>query len=143
MGTRVRYEAWVIRRRAAAGALQFDGDVDERERGGGYAGNAAGLADGDGTDALKGFAHLAREAADGAVLDPVGDGDGLGSFEFFNRLLLLLEVAGELDLSFDGAGFVAEGGAGERRPRGGVLDEFCDNAREEGIACEVVAKGSE
>ena len=59
-------------------------------------------------DALQRFAHLARKAADGAVLDPVGDGDGFGGFELFDGLLLLLEVAGEFDFGFDGASFVAE-----------------------------------
>ena len=89
----------------------LDRHVDERERGGRDAGDAAGLADGDGADALEGFAHLAREAADGAVLEPVGDGDGFGGFELFDGFLLLLEVAGEFDFGFDGAGFVAAGGA--------------------------------
>ncbi len=92
-------------------ALQLNRHVHQGERGGSDAGNAAGLADGDGADALQRFAHLAREAADGAVLDPLGNGDGLGSLELFDGLLLLLEVAGELDLGFDGAGFVAERGA--------------------------------
>jgi hypothetical protein len=56
-------------------------NVDQRERRRRDAGNAAGLADGDGADALQRFAHLAREAADDAVLDPLGDGDGLGGLE--------------------------------------------------------------
>ena len=85
--------------------------MDEGERGGRDAGNAAGLADGHGADALQRFAHLAREAADGAVLDPLGDGDGFGGLELFDGLLLLLEVAGEFDFGFDGAGFVAQGAA--------------------------------
>jgi len=89
-------------------ALQPNGNVNERERGGRDAGNAAGLADGDRADAFEYFAHLAREAADGAVLDPSGDGDGLGGFELCDGLPLLLEVAGEFDFCFDGAGFVAE-----------------------------------
>ena len=71
-------------------------------RGGGDSGNAAGLADGDGTHALEGFAHLPRETADGPVLDPLRNGDGLGGLELFNGLLLLFEVAGELDLGLDG-----------------------------------------
>ena len=116
-GTPIRRTASRVRQAMAAasalGALQLDGYVDERERGRRDAGNAAGLADGHGADALQRFAHLAGEAADGAVFEPTGDGDGLGSFESFDGFLLLLEVAGELDFGFDGAGFVAESGAGD------------------------------
>ena len=131
--------------------------MDERERGGRDAGDAAGLADGHGADALEGFAHLAREAADGAVLEPVGDGDGLGGLETRDGLLLLLEVAGEFDFGFDGAGFVAAGGAEDgglrrRGPFGFAQGKLCRHSRPGGrryefvqqrVAGEVVAEGGE
>ena len=56
-----------------------------------------------------------REAADDAVVDPVGNGDAFGGFELGDGLLLLIEVAGELDLGFDGASFVAQLSAARRR----------------------------
>ena len=91
-----------------ASALHANRHVDQAERGRRDAGNAAGLADGDGANALEGFAHLAGEAADDAVVDPVGNGDGFGGFELVDGLALLVEIAGELDFGFDGAGFVAQ-----------------------------------
>ena len=94
-------------------ALQLDGNVDERERSGGDAGDSAGLAEGLRADALERLAHLAREAADGAVFEPIGDGDGLGGLEAFDGLLLLLQVAGELDFGLNGASFVAKGRTGD------------------------------
>ena len=87
--------------------------MDQGERGRSYAGKAAGLADGHGANALESFAHLAREAADGVVLKPAGDGDGLGGLEALDGFLLLLEVASEFDFGFDGAGLVAKSGAGD------------------------------
>ena len=61
-----------------------------------------------GADALERFPHLAGEAADGAVLEPLGNRDGFGGLELFNGLLLLIEIAGELDLGLDRARLVAE-----------------------------------
>ena len=85
-------------------ALHANRNVDQAERRRRDAGNAAGLSDGDGANALEGFAHFAGEAADDAVVDPVGNGDGFSGFEFVDGLALLIEVAGELDLGLDGAG---------------------------------------
>ena len=62
-------------------SLNANRDVNQAQRRGRYAGNAAGLADGDGANPLQRFAHLAREAADGAVVDPLGDGDGFSGLE--------------------------------------------------------------
>ena len=46
--------------------------MNQRDRGRGDAGNATGLADGDGTDALQRLKHLAGQAADGVVLSQLG-----------------------------------------------------------------------
>src|SRR6185437_9020250 len=90
--------ACLRRTRTTERALDTDRHVDKRECRRCNAGDAAGLADGDGADAFKSFAHLAGEAADDAIVDPVGDGDGLGGFEFVDGLALLVEIAGKLDV---------------------------------------------
>ena len=46
-----------------------------------------------------------------------------GGLEFFDGLLLLVEVAGEFDFGFDGAGLVAAGGAGDGGRRNPPLME--------------------
>ena len=94
------------------------------------------------------LAHLAREAADGAVLDPVGNGDGFGGLEFFDRFLLLLKVAGELDLGFDGAGFVAKSRAFDGGPELASHPIFSSSAEELKIGWgtqtwKIVAEGGE
>ena len=59
--------------------------------------------------------HLAREAADGGVVEPFGDDFGLGPLEALDVFLLLLEVAGVLDFGFDRFEFDPDG----RREVGG------------------------
>ena len=82
--------------------------MHKAERGRSDAGNAAGLSNGHRAHALEGFPHLAGETADGAVLDPLRDRDAFGRLELFNGLLLLIEVACELDFGLDCARFVAK-----------------------------------
>lgn len=58
--------------------------MNERDGGRGDAGDAAGLADGDGADALELFSHLAGEATDDGVIESCGNGVGFRSFHFFD-----------------------------------------------------------
>ena len=88
-------------------------NVNQRESRRRDAGNAAGLSERLRAHALQRFAHLARKAADDAVLQPLRDDNGLGRLETRDGLLLLLKVAGKFDLGFDGAGLVAAGTAGD------------------------------
>ena len=69
--------------------------------------NPARLPDRAGAHALELFAHLARKPADGAIFQPLWNRDSLGSLQLLNRFLLLLEIAGELDLGFDRTRFIA------------------------------------
>ncbi len=89
--------------------------MDQAECGGRDAGQATGLADGDGAHPLQNLAHLAGQAADGAVFDPLRNDHRLGGLELFDGFLLLIKVAGKLELGFDGARFIAQDG----RERGG------------------------
>ncbi len=93
--------------------LDFEEDLDEGAGGGGYAGDAAGLAEGRGADAVEFFYHLAGEAGAGAVVKPGGDGASFVGTEALHGALLLGEVAGEFDAGFDGFELVADPG-GER-----------------------------
>src|SRR5579864_3850115 len=94
-------------RLVATPGLQFDVDVDERDGGRGDAGNAGGVAKRARADFEKFFLHFAGEAADGAVVKPVGDGALLGFLEAIDGTLLLREVAGVFDFSLDGLEIVA------------------------------------
>ena len=127
-----------VRRAGAPCALQPDGDVDQAERGRRNAGNAAGLADGARPHSLQRFPHLAREAADGAVLEPLGNGDGLGGFELLDGLLLLVEIAGELDLGLDRARLVAQLGASD-----GVVGMKRGEFGQQWLGGDFVAQGGE
>ena len=91
----------------AAAGLELDVDVHERDRGRSDSGNAGGVAESARTNFEELFLHLAREAADGAVVEPVGNGALLGLLEAIDRTLLLREIAGVLDFSFDGFEVVA------------------------------------
>ena len=62
-----------------------------------------------GTQAGELLLHLAGEAADGGVVEPVGDGFGFGFFEALDGLVLLLEVAGVFDFGFDRLEFDPDG----------------------------------
>src|SRR6516225_1053236 len=86
----------------AAASLQFDIDVDQRNRGWRDAGDAGGVAEGAGADFQELLLHFAREAADGAVVEPVGNGSLLGLLETVDGALLLAEVAGVLDFGLHG-----------------------------------------
>src|SRR5260370_19888640 len=78
----------------------------QAEGSGCHPGNAAGLPDGDGTNAFELFPHFPRQPADGPVFEPFGSRYGLGRLEFCDRFLLLIEVARKFDLGFDGASIV-------------------------------------
>ena len=101
----------------ALAGLDFDVDVEQGGGGGGDAGETRGLADGLRTELDELVLDLAGEATDGGVVEPVGDGFGLGFLEALDSLLLLLEVAGVLDFGFDRLEFDPDGGEERmRRP---------------------------
>ena len=83
-------------------SLDFDEGVDQRYGGWGYAGEAAGLAEREGADAVELFDHFAGEAGAGAVVEPSGDGASFVGTEALHGALLLGEVAGEFYAGFDG-----------------------------------------
>ena len=87
--------------------LNFDVNIDQRDRGGRDARNAAGLTESARTDARELLVHLARKAADLAVLEPVGNDALLRLLQPLDGLGLLVEVAGVLDFGFDGLELVA------------------------------------
>ncbi len=99
----------------ALAGLDFDVDVEQGDGGGGDAGKTRGLTDGLRTQTGELLLHLAREAADGGVVEPFGDGFGLGFLEALDGLLLLLEVAGVLDFGFDRLEFDPDGARGAVR----------------------------
>ena len=71
-------------------------------------GDAAGLSEGEGANAVEFFYHLAGEAGAGAVVEPVGDRACFVVAETLHGALLLGEVAGELDAGFYGLQLVAD-----------------------------------
>ena len=93
-----------------AARLDLNVDVDKRDSGGGDAGNAAGLREGARAHALKLFLHLTREAADGGVVEPLGDRALFGLLQALDGALLLLQIAGVFDFDLDGFELVADGG---------------------------------
>ncbi len=93
----------------AALGLNFDKHVHQGNGSGGYAGDAAGVGDGAGADFGQRFLHFAGEAADGLVVEPVGDVALLGFLETLDGAGLLLEISGVFDFGFDGLELVAEG----------------------------------
>ena len=88
--------------------LDLDEHVDQRDSGWRDSGNAAGLSQCAGADARQLFIHLAREAADLGVIEPVGDGALLGTLQSLDGFGLLVEVAGVLDFGLDGFQLVAD-----------------------------------
>ena len=92
----------LTRRSRTPAGLHPYGDMHQRKRGGRHAGDAAGLTDGAGTNPLQLLLHLAGETADGLIFEPFGNGDGFGSFQLLNGLLLLVEIPGKLELGLDG-----------------------------------------
>ena len=91
----------------AAAGLDFDIDVHQRHGGRRYAWNARRLANGAWADVGEFFLHLAREAADGTVIEPFGDRVLLGLLQALHSALLLQQVAFVLDLGFDGLEFIS------------------------------------
>jgi hypothetical protein len=75
------------------------------------------VAEGAGADLEELLLHFAGEAADGAVVEPVGDRALFGLFQAIDGALLLVEIAGVFDFGFDGFEFVA--GLGGERERSG------------------------
>ena len=78
--------------------LNLDVHIHQRQRGGRDPGNAAGLADRGGADAGKLLLHLAGKTADRAVVEPGGDVALLSLLELVDGLLLLVKIAGVLNL---------------------------------------------
>ena len=99
--------------------LDLNININQRDGSGRDAGNAAGLGDGARADALQLLLHLARQAADRGVVEPVRDAALLGLLQSLDGALLLLEVAGVFDLGLDGFEFVADSGTYYRRGRRG------------------------
>ena len=62
------------------------------------------------TDALELLIHLARKAADFAVIEPVRDQPLLGLLQALDGLALLVKIAGIFDFSLDGLHLIARGG---------------------------------
>src|ERR1700694_2610254 len=107
----------------AAAALDLDVSVEQGDGGGGDAGDAAGLAEGHGADAVEGLLHLAGEAADAAVVEPGGDGALPGLLHALDGAALLFEVGVVFDLGLDGLHLVAHPGGealGSGEPAGVV-----------------------
>jgi hypothetical protein len=94
----------------AATGLDFDVDVHQRDGGRRDARNARGVAQGARADFEEFLLHLAGEAADGAVVEPVRNGALLGLLEAIDGALLLMEVAGVLDFGLDGLELVSFAG---------------------------------
>ncbi len=69
------------------------------------------------TDALELFIHLARKAADLAIVEPVRDQPLLGLLEPLDGFALLVKIAGIFDLGLDGLHLIA-GSGGEVRMQG-------------------------
>ena len=89
-------------------ALEYlDEAVDEGDGGGGYAGNAGGLAKGERSDPRELFDHLAREAGNLAVLEPVGDAASSGASHSLDLFLLLLKIAFVFEVGVDASRFLA------------------------------------
>src|SRR5438270_12683145 len=61
-------------------------------------------------DALELFIHLAREAADLGIVEPLGNDPLLGLLETLDGFALLVKIAGVLDLGFDRLHLVAGSG---------------------------------
>src|SRR5208283_1618857 len=80
--------------------LNLDIDVDERNRGGRDSGNTRSLPDGLRLHLAQLLLHFARQAADGVVVEPLGDVALLGFFQAVNSPLLLVEIAGIFDFGF-------------------------------------------
>lgn len=82
-------------------AVGFEPDSEDGDVGGGDAADAGGLAEGFGADLGEFLDGFGAQAADGCVIDGVGDGSvflafGTGDFGF-----LALDVAGVFDVGFD------------------------------------------
>ena len=68
------------------------------------------MAESSGTDLEEFLLHFAGKAADGAVVEPVGDGTLLGFLQAIDGALLLGKIAGIFDFGFDGFEVVAFAG---------------------------------
>src|SRR5690242_2969957 len=90
--------------------LNLNIHMDQRNRRRRYAWNARSVAQRSRAHALKLFVHLAREAADFAIVEPFGDYALLGFLEPLDRLALLVEIAGVFDFGLDGLHLIARGG---------------------------------
>jgi hypothetical protein len=87
--------------------LDFDEDVHQRNRGRSDPGNAGSVPRVRGRTRTSILLDLAGKAADGTVIEPLGNGVLLGFLEALDGALLLQKVAFVLDFGFDGLQFVA------------------------------------
>ena len=92
----------------AAARLNLNVNIDQRHRGWSDSGNARGVAERSRLHLAEFFLHLAREPADRAVIESVGNGALLGFFQAVHGALLLQQVAFVFDFGFDGFEFVAD-----------------------------------
>src|SRR5712671_949467 len=113
MGGKVFFSDVAIRlagcllREGKALRLNLNIDMDQRNRRRGYAWYARRVPKRARAHPLQLLIHLAREAADLAVIKPVRDHTLLGLLESLDGLALLVKIAGIFNLSFDSLHFVA------------------------------------
>src|SRR5713226_319682 len=117
--------------------LDLDINVNQGDGGGSYPWNARGLAERLRSDMAELLLHLAREAADGPVVEPLRDAALLGLLQAVDGALLLVEIAGIFDFGFECLEFVAD----LRRQVVSGWWLVVSRAREE-IRCEFAQGGS-
>ena len=84
---------------------EFDVAVDEGNGGGGDAGDARSLSEGERADARQLLHDFARKPGNLVVIEPVGDATRFGALHPLDLLLLLLEIAFVLEIRLDAPGF--------------------------------------
>ena len=116
--------------------LDFYEGLDQLDGGGGYAGEAAGLAKREGADAVELFYHFTGKAGAGAVVEPGGDGASFIGTEALHGALLLGEIAGEFDTGFDGFELVADPGWDRRGQGPGLRAQGAEPGGEDFVGLE-------
>src|ERR1700751_278903 len=82
-------------------SLDLDVHIHQRHRSRRNSRNAASLSQGLRADMLELFFHLARQATDARVIEPIGNVALLSLLQPLYGLLLLIEVTGVLDFGLD------------------------------------------
>ena len=100
----------LLQRRSLFPASRLDLDIHVDERHGRWrdAGDAARLAQRARLHAHELLFHLARQAGDSLIVEPVWNRSLLRLLQAFNRLLLLVEISRILNLGFDRAEFIED-----------------------------------